>query len=75
MISHPVRPQLVGQNLSTYNRYGQPLFQEMISVAMSSGEGWVEYKWPYPGTNELRQKMSYVVRNEEGFFCAVAAFK
>lgn len=75
MISHPLRPQLVGQNLSDYDRYGQSFFQEMVSVARSSGEGWVEYKWPYPGTSELRQKMSYVVRNEEGFFCSVAAFK
>ena len=76
MISHPIRPQLIGQNLIAYDRYGELLFQKMIDVAQSSsGEGWVEYKWPYPGTSELRQKMSYVVRNEEGFFCAVPAFK
>lgn len=75
MISHPLRPRLVGQNLSDYNRYGQPFFQEMIRVALSLGEGWVEYKWPYPGTTELRQKTSYVVKNKEGFFCSVAAFK
>ncbi|PWQ99453.1 cache domain-containing protein [Leucothrix pacifica] len=75
MISHPVRPQLIGQNLSAYDRYGETFFQEMIQVALSLGEGWVEYKWPYPGTNELRQKVSYVVRNKEGFFCGVAAFK
>lgn len=75
MISHPLRPQLVGQNLLAYDRYGETLFQEMIQVARSPGHGWVEYKWPYPGTSELRQKMSYIVRNEEGFFCGVAAFK
>ena len=75
MISHPLRPQLVGQNLANYDRYGETFFQEMMQVAHSPGEGWVEYKWPYPGTSELRQKMSYVVRNNEGFFCGVAAFK
>jgi len=75
MISHPIRPQLIGKNLAAYSRYGQPLFQAMMDKAVIEGEGWVEYKWPYPGTSELRQKLSYVVKNNEGFFCAVTAFK
>jgi len=75
MISHPIRNQLVGQNLYEYQRYGQPFFREMVEVARRDGEGWVEYKWPYPGTSELRLKMSYVVKNQAGFFCGVSAFK
>ncbi|MGB1310222.1 MAG: cache domain-containing protein [Leucothrix sp.] len=75
MISHPIRNQLIGQNLYDYKRFGQPFFREMVDVAQRDGEGWVEYKWPYPGTSELRLKMSYVVKNEAGFFCGVSAFK
>jgi len=76
MLSHPLRSQLVGQNLYDYSRYGSDMFRKMITVAASDdGEGWVDYKWPYPGTNELRMKKSYVVRNKEGFFCAVTAFE
>jgi hypothetical protein len=75
MISHPIRNQLVGQNLYKYQRYGQPFFREMVEEVEESGEGWVEYKWPYPGTTELRIKMSYVVKNKSGFFCGVSAFK
>ena len=75
MISHPIRNQLVGQNLYEYKRYGQPFFREMVEAVDRSGEGWVEYKWPYPGTTELRIKMSYVVKNDSGFFCGVSAFK
>lgn len=75
MISHPLRNQLVGQNLYEYQRYGKPFFREMAEVAERDGEGWVEYRWPYPGTTELRLKMSYVVKNEAGFFCGVSAFK
>ena len=75
MLSHPIRNQLVGQNLYEYQRYGQPFFREMVEAVERSGEGWVEYKWPYPGTTELRLKMSYVVKNESGFFCGVSAFK
>ncbi|PID47091.1 MAG: histidine kinase [Proteobacteria bacterium] len=75
VVSHPVRPQLVGRNLLDHRRYGQYLFQDMVRVAKNTGEGWVEYNWPYPGTSKLRPKMSYVVRNKEGFLCSVAAFK
>ena len=75
MISHPIRNQLVGQNLYHYQRYGQPFFRDMVEVATHQGEGWVEYKWPYPGTTELRLKRSYVVKNKAGFFCGVSAFK
>lgn len=75
MISHPIRNQLVGQNFYEYERYGEPFFREMVEVVERDGEGWVEYKWPYPGTTQLRLKMSYVVKNEAGFFCGVSAFK
>ena len=75
MISHPIRGQLIGQNLYHYQRYGQPFFKEMVDVAERDGEGWIEYKWPYPGTDELRLKVSYVVKNDAGFFCGVSAFK
>ena len=76
MISHPLRRQLVGQNFYNYSRYGSDIFRKMITIAASKdGKGWVDYRWPYPGTNELRSKKSYVVRNDEGFFCAVTAFE
>ena len=75
MLSHPLRHQLVGQSLYEYQRYGQPFFKKMVDVVEQDGEGWVEYKWPYPGTSELRMKMSYVVKNDAGFFCGVSAFK
>ncbi len=76
MLSHAVKPELVGKNLLTFNKYGDELFKNMIVVAKSpTGEGWVEYKWPYPGTEEVKAKTSYVMTNKEGFFCAVGAYK
>jgi len=33
------------------------------------------FKWPYPGTEEIRQKTSYIATNDEGFFCGVGAYK
>ncbi|MBK1716242.1 cache domain-containing protein [Thiocystis violacea] len=75
MLSHAVKPELVGKNLLGFDKYGDELFKNMIAVAKASGEGWVDYKWPYPGSDEIRDKTSYVMTNNEGFFCGVGAYK
>lgn len=75
MLSHAVKPELVGKNLLDFDKYGDTLFKNMIATVKASGEGWVDYKWPYPGTEELRAKTSYVMNNKEGFFCGVGAYK
>jgi signal transduction histidine kinase len=75
MLSHAVKPELVGKNLLNFNKYGDELFKNMIATAKASGEGWVDYKWPYPGTEEIKEKTSYIMTNKEGFFCGVGAYK
>jgi signal transduction histidine kinase len=75
MLSHPIKPQLVGENLFGFDKYGDLLFQDMIAVAQDPGAGWVDYNWPYPGSDEVRAKTSYVMANDEGFFCGVGAYK
>ena len=75
MLSHAKKPELVGKNLADFNKYGDELFKNMIAVAKGSGEGWVDYKWPYPGTEEIKEKTSYILNNDEGFFCGVGAYK
>jgi cytochrome c len=75
MLSHAVKPELVGKNLLDFDKYGDELFKEMVAVAKDTGEGWVDYSWPYPGTDEVRAKTSYVMTNNDGFFCGVGAYK
>jgi cytochrome c len=75
MLSHAKKPQLVGKNLLSFNKYGDELFKDMIAVAKKDGSGWVDYKWPYPGTDEVREKTSYIMTNNDGFFCGVGAYK
>lgn len=75
MLSHAKKPDLVGKNLSDYNKYGDLLFQDMIKVAGDAGTGWVDYRWPYPGSDEIKQKTSYIIKNDKGFFCGVGAYK
>lgn len=75
LLSQPIKPELVGKNMFNFDKYGDLLFQDMIAVAQASGAGWVDYRWPYPGTDEIRPKTSYIATNEEGFFCGVGAYK
>lgn len=75
MLSHAKKPDLVEKNLIDFDKYGDKLFQDMIAVAKTDeGMGWVEYKWPYPGSEDLKAKKSYVIKNEKGFFCGVGAY-
>ena len=75
LLSQPIKPELVGRNMFDFNKYGDLLFQDMINVAQESGTGWVDYRWPYPGTDEIRPKTSYIATNDDGFFCGVGAYK
>jgi len=75
LLSQPIKPELVGRNMFNFNKYGDLLFQDMINVARESGSGWVDYRWPYPGTDEIRPKTSYIATNDDGFFCGVGAYK
>ena len=76
MLSHAVKPDLVGKNLIDFDKYGDKLFANMITAAKSEGgNGWVDYKWPRPGTEDVTDKTSYVITNEKGFFCGVGAYK
>jgi len=75
MLSHAKKPELVGKNLKDFNKYGDTLFLDMIAVSTGAGEGWVDYKWPYPGSDEIKEKTSYILTNSEGFFCAAGAYK
>ena len=75
LLSQPIKPELVGKNMFNFNKYGDLLFQDMIAVAKESKVGWVDYRWPYPGTDEIRPKTSYIATNDYGFFCGVGAYK
>lgn len=74
MLSHAKKPELVGQNLLEFNKYGDFLFKDMIEVAKEDERGWVNYKWPYPGTDEVKEKTSYIIATNGGF-CGVGAYK
>jgi cytochrome c len=75
MTAHAKKPDLVGKNLTEFHKYGDFPFKAMVAVAKDKGEGWVDYNWPYPGTEEIKPKTSYVMTNKAGVFCGVGAYK
>jgi methyl-accepting chemotaxis protein len=61
MLMHPNFPELEGKNLAgDTDPTGKHLFVEMVNIAKQSGEGFVTYMWPRPGTTQPVAKLSYV---------------
>jgi methyl-accepting chemotaxis protein len=61
MIMHPVQSSLDGADLSEKrDPNGKRPFVEMVKVCEQSGQGFVEYDWPKPGSPKPVPKISYV---------------
>lgn len=61
MLMHPIKPDLVGRNLSAIrDSEGKLLFQEMGAIANELSEGFLTYYWPKPGQKEPVPKISFV---------------
>ncbi len=65
-IMHPIKPQLVGKDLSGLKDVNGKLFmKEMADVCKDAGSGFVSYMWPKPGFEEPVPKLSYVMKDEK----------
>ena len=61
MIMHPFKPALDGKDLSSFaDPNGVHLFNEMAKIVKAKGEGFVDYSWPKPGSDEPLPKISFV---------------
>ncbi len=62
MIMHAVKPELDNTDvISLQDPDGKYLFQEMVDIVKTEGQGTVEYQWPKPGSDKDQPKMSYVI--------------
>ena len=60
-VMHPIKPTLVGKDLSNFkDPEGKKLFVEMAEVCQSEGEGFVNYLWAKPGEEKPVAKLSFV---------------
>jgi methyl-accepting chemotaxis protein len=64
LLAHPVMPEkLVGPDLSNWpDKRGKLFFNDLIDVALTKGEGWVDYWWPKPGETTPSLKSTYVLK-------------
>jgi len=62
MMAHPMNPKLEGRKVDTIKDSNGKMFNaEMVAVAKSPGQGWVEYSWVKPNENKPSPKVSYVM--------------
>jgi hypothetical protein len=60
-IAHAVNKAVIGKSLlKLKDADGKAFIQEMLDVANSKGEGWVDYKWPNPVTKKVESKSSFI---------------
>jgi hypothetical protein len=61
VLVHALQPGMVGKKLMGLKDVkGKRFFAIMSDLAKEKGEGWVEYYWPKPGTEEVVRKISFV---------------
>ena len=50
MVMHPIKPEMNGNDLSTYkDPNGKLLFVDFVDTVRKNGAGFVHYEWPKPG--------------------------
>ena len=61
MVMHPTNPALNGRSLADFkDPDGVPLFVEFVRTVQKTGDGYVHYSWPKPGSDNPHPKISYV---------------
>jgi cytochrome c len=74
-LAHGANPALVGENMTNLlDADGVHVISDMIRVVQTSGEGWVDYKWPNPVTKKIEPK-SALVRKAADDWCGVGYYK
>ncbi|WP_282077891.1 methyl-accepting chemotaxis protein [Epibacterium ulvae] len=61
-VAHRVSPHLVGTNQhGLTDKAGQFLVQNIVNIGKSEGAGFVTYLWPRPNSQEIDNKLSFVM--------------
>ena len=61
MLMHAIKQELDGKSMmAEKDSQGKFMFREMIEVAKSKGEGFVDYYWPKPNETKPSPKLTFV---------------
>jgi signal transduction histidine kinase len=70
MLAYPVNPALIGTNIYNNKDADGKLFaKEMQDMAKTQFNGWVDYRYKNPKTNEVESKTTYYERVDEFLIC------
>jgi methyl-accepting chemotaxis protein len=61
-LAHGNNPRTLGSGPQSRDVDGKLFVQQMTETARRRGEGWVDYKWAHPVTNEVLTKSTFVQR-------------
>lgn len=75
-LAHGGNPTFVGKNLlGVKDPDGVQVNAEIIKLAMASGTGWVDFKWPNPVSKKVEPKSAYVVKVDDKTVCGSGYYK
>jgi signal transduction histidine kinase len=61
VLAQPFNPKLVGKNvMEVPDADGKFFRKEIIELAKSKGQGWVDYKYKNPASNKIEHKTAYI---------------
>jgi methyl-accepting chemotaxis protein len=59
-VAHGINPRILGvDSRNSKNVDGKFYIRELVDTARRDGQGWYEYKWNHPITNEVKVKSTY----------------
>jgi signal transduction histidine kinase len=74
--AHGGNAKMVGTNMiNVRDADGFASTAAIIKVAMDSGSGWTEFKWPNPATKKVERKAAWSVRIDDNTVCASGYYK
>lgn len=60
MAAHPIKPELIGKDITTIkDTKGTSFFGQLCEATKRPSGVWVEYWWPKPGEKEGSRKVTY----------------
>ncbi len=74
VVAHPVKPELIGVTLLDKKDWhgGRYFHREIRDLALSKGNGWVDYEYENPASGKIEPKSTYVERLNDLIICAGA---
>ncbi|MBN2515437.1 MAG: cache domain-containing protein [Deltaproteobacteria bacterium] len=70
ILAHGAKASLIGKNLmSLQDKDGKFIIKDMIEMAKTQSEGWVDYKWENPMTKSIGNKSTYFRKVKDILVC------